>query len=402
MKDLLYKFFVWSAGADFEALKNCPKTEQIKFAGYGGLVLIPAVLALFAMTYAISTIVQSPVLYVGAGLVFAGIVFIIDRFIVSTFRKSDSIIRDIFSIIFITRIIFATFIGLIVAHPLVMRIFETSILDEIEKSGINYMEDVRTVYAQKIDSINREIFNYEQMIRLKEAEIVKAEDEFRYEMNGENGKSSGYRGYGIIAKKLEDKQLRKINELNELKSSLEPKFVQSQKDIDLLKEKRDEIISSHETSTDYLARTMAMKNLSDRNKAVRTTKLFLILFFVFIDILPVTFKVISKKEAYEDLIEKKNQNALKKNVHDDDVYHEYLKGYTAARLEKIVKLISVEKEKDTFLGKIQEDLVKSNGFNKEYVRIEKPNSPTKLKQVNLFKRIFSKTLLKEKELTSNA
>lgn len=370
MKDFLYRFFIWSAGADHEALKNCPRTEQIKFAGYGGLVLIPAVLALFAMTYAVSTIVDKALLYLGAGIIFACIVFIIDRFIVSTFRKSDSIVKDVFSMIFITRIIFASFIGFIVAHPLVMRIFETSILKEIENSNIAYIEDVRNKYAQKIDSVNREIFAYEQMLRFKESEIVKAEDEFRLEMNGEEGKSSGYRGYGIIAKKLEAKQERKLSELNELKSTLEPKFEQWEKEKSIINDQRDEILKSQEINKDYLARTVALEDLSERNKAVRITKVFLILFFVFIDILPVTFKVISRKESYEDLIDKKNKNALKKNIHDDDVYQEYLKGYTEARLEKIANLISVEKEKDSFLGKIKDDLIKANGFNKEYSTVE--------------------------------
>jgi hypothetical protein len=55
MKGLLFDFFVWSAGSDREILDRTGRSEHIKHAGYGGLVLVPAVLGLFSMMYAVST-----------------------------------------------------------------------------------------------------------------------------------------------------------------------------------------------------------------------------------------------------------------------------------------------------------------------------------------------------------
>ena len=88
LKKPLYNFFVWAAGSDREVLDRCGQSEHIKHAGYGGLVLVPALLGLFSMVYAISTLTDKWWVYTSAGIVWAAIVFVFDRFIVSTFRKS--------------------------------------------------------------------------------------------------------------------------------------------------------------------------------------------------------------------------------------------------------------------------------------------------------------------------
>ncbi|MDX2071341.1 MAG: DUF4407 domain-containing protein, partial [Haliscomenobacter sp.] len=117
MKGLFYDFFVWSAGSDREILDRTGRSEHVKHAGYGGLVLVPAVLGLFSMMYAVSTLTDKPFVYIGAGIVWACIVFTFDRFIVSTFRKSDSARKDLFSFLFLSRLLFSIGIGVLVSHP---------------------------------------------------------------------------------------------------------------------------------------------------------------------------------------------------------------------------------------------------------------------------------------------
>ncbi len=91
MKSILYRFLILCAGSDEDILAKCPRSEHIKHAGFGSLVLVPATLGLFSMTYAISTFVENPFVYIAAGVTWAGIIFIFDRFLISTFRKKDSI-----------------------------------------------------------------------------------------------------------------------------------------------------------------------------------------------------------------------------------------------------------------------------------------------------------------------
>ena len=61
--------FHWLAGADKNILNKCSNSEKTKIAGFGTLVLIPAIVGLFSMTYAISTITSIKSLY------FLGVLF---------------------------------------------------------------------------------------------------------------------------------------------------------------------------------------------------------------------------------------------------------------------------------------------------------------------------------------
>jgi uncharacterized protein DUF4407 len=85
------RVFIWLSGADRQLLDQCaklPTTERIRFAGFGTLVLIPAILALFSMMYAVSTVSENPLIFIAGGVVWSFIVLIIDRFLISTIYKS--------------------------------------------------------------------------------------------------------------------------------------------------------------------------------------------------------------------------------------------------------------------------------------------------------------------------
>lgn len=153
IKNIVFSFFVWCAGCDRDALDLCSKKEQIKHALFGGLVLVPAILGFFSMTYALSTTfgdvgIIYPVL---GGLVWAMIVFVFDRFIVSTFKKKDNILKDIFSIVFFFRLIFSIGIGITVSHPLLLLIFSETIEQEIGEMAILEKQRIDSLYAVSIN-----------------------------------------------------------------------------------------------------------------------------------------------------------------------------------------------------------------------------------------------------------
>src|SRR5687767_3822367 len=89
--------FIWLSGADTSIIEKCPRHklyEKIKFSGIGALVLIPAVVGFFSMTYAVSTISNDPWVYYGGGLGWSLIVLAIDRLLVSTTNKSVVVIGN--------------------------------------------------------------------------------------------------------------------------------------------------------------------------------------------------------------------------------------------------------------------------------------------------------------------
>ena len=94
------------------------------------------------MTYAISTFTEHWYLYFPAGICWSLIVFAADRFLVSTFRKSntpllpgmskkqvnrENLYGDIVSLSFFSRLLLAGFIGVGIAHPFTLLYFHKDI-----------------------------------------------------------------------------------------------------------------------------------------------------------------------------------------------------------------------------------------------------------------------------------
>src|SRR5690242_2624635 len=101
--------------------------------GLGSLVLVPAALSLFSMTYAISTFVHKPAIYLTVGVAWACIVLAIDRYLVSTVHKSST--RGIRSaaVSILVRYVFAIFLGIAISHPLVLLWFDNTITQTIDQ-----------------------------------------------------------------------------------------------------------------------------------------------------------------------------------------------------------------------------------------------------------------------------
>ena len=297
MKDFFYKILIWLAGSDKDILEKCPRYEHIKHALYGVLVLVPATLALFAMTYAISTFTKHWYVFVPAGIVWSIIVLFFDRFIVSTFRKSRSVIKDISSFVFISRFIFATFIGITVGHPLVLLHFQDSIIKKLNEIK-NEEEDVISIkYDTKINTFKKEINEKEDLRNCLNKLLT-------FEINGVKmvtscGATSNNPGDGPKAGELRA-QISKISvEIDDL-NDRNSREIQK---LDSIKQNKVEI-SSDVFTYDYTARENALTEMENEpNSPVKRNKLFIILFFVFVDILPVTWKAVTKRGKYDEYME---------------------------------------------------------------------------------------------------
>ena len=66
---MLKKFFWMCSGADTDILSDCPKSEQVKFAGIGGTVFFTAVMAFLASAYALFTVFDHYFAAIGFGLI---------------------------------------------------------------------------------------------------------------------------------------------------------------------------------------------------------------------------------------------------------------------------------------------------------------------------------------------
>lgn len=326
MKSTLYRFLIFCAGSDEDILERCPRSEQIKHAGFGALVLVPATLGLFSMTYAISTFVESPYLYILAGLTWAGIVFIFDRFIISTFRKKDSIAKDAVSVTFLSRLVFSIFVGIAVAHPLVLLYFHESIavnMDEVAHAKVDSIENVyllqRKSYQLQTDTLDRNLKGLNDTIHLQERIL---HDEIKGIVRGDD-RTTGKAGEGPTFKYDTAYLNRLYYDLTQAKKSNEAKKLENNMAIIKLDSARNSKLKRLTFSRDYLEREKALQRLSDSNPIIRATTWFLILFFILIDILPVTWKGLTSKGPYDEYlneIELKIKNEVQERVIDSETH----------------------------------------------------------------------------------
>ena len=307
-----------------DILEKCPRSEHIKHAGFGALVLVPATLGLYSMTYAISTFVQSPYLYISAGIVWALIVFIFDRFIVSSFRKKDSIARDIRSVTFISRIVFSTFVGIAVAHPLVLLYFHKSIevnMDERAHSQMDSIEQVYTAqiknYQLDIDTLSRNLVGISDTIHNQENIL---HDEIIGVVRGDQ-KTSGIPGQGPTFKYDTAYLHRLYSQLEATKAMNIRKRADDSLNMKRLDSIRSAKINRLTFSRDYLERESALRRLSASNPIIRFTTWFLILFFILVDILPVTWKGLTNRGPYDEYlgeVELRIRNEVKNEILDSE------------------------------------------------------------------------------------
>src|SRR3569833_2187248 len=118
-------FLWWCAGAYQALLKECP-SEQTKYAGLGGVILATFVLAALSAGYAIYSGFNSPVWAVVFAVIWGLVIFNFDRFLVSTMRKYGvSRIKQLWMAV--PRVALALLIGVTIARPLELKIFEKEI-----------------------------------------------------------------------------------------------------------------------------------------------------------------------------------------------------------------------------------------------------------------------------------
>jgi hypothetical protein len=166
--------FLWfCAGADSPLLRQCPTSDWVKFQGIGGVVLATTVLAFASGTYAFYTVFSpkdatalSGSLHtgtlpsaIGAGLVWALVIFNIDRFIVSSTGKGDGTdqitLRELVQSL--PRLIMAAIIGVCISAPLEIRILKPEIDAQLELEQNEYLQKLNQNADQRIQNRKNEL-----------------------------------------------------------------------------------------------------------------------------------------------------------------------------------------------------------------------------------------------------
>jgi len=305
--DLFCRFGIWCSGASTKALYQCP-TEWNKYAFNGYIIFLTASLAMLSGTYFLSFVFPEanmivPVLF---GLLWGFLIFTLDRIIIVSMKKNGGIWKQLLQG-GLWRLILAVFIGLVIATPLELRLFEKEIEVKVRENNQIRLTQKQEEIARR-DNIYRS--NMEAMyksIRLKynldNLEADEKEKRIKYENldkqridEAEGVGGTRKKGKGpVYAEKLASFNIAK-KDWEKAKEELQNAKEKYDKDISMLKPPIDTVTYLEKTVDGPEARVKALYQLSGIHW-------FLTLLFILIECLPVITKLMTPRGPYDEIVE---------------------------------------------------------------------------------------------------
>ena len=309
----LKEFFLFCSGSNQTILNRTP-TEVNKYVGIGACVFFTGLFAFLAASYAIFTIFNSYIAAIGFGLVWGLMIFNLDRYIVSTIKKSGSILKDFFFAS--PRIMLAILIALVISKPLELKIFDSEIQAELNlMEQENYKKQESLIHSRYTENLNlakSELAKLKAEINDLEAIHLALAAEAVAEADGTGGSKQRNLGPIYKAKKAQADQAAQ-NTRNKMQFNA-PLITAKQKQIDELQSKMDADIANADKVllSGFAARIDALSRVSEESNAIAMASLFIMLLFIAIETAPVFVKLITSRSPYDYVLDK-HEHAFKVN-----------------------------------------------------------------------------------------
>ena len=315
------KFLWWCAGAHQKLLKEF-HSEHSKYSGLGGVLLATFVLATISAGYAIHTIFNNWFWTIGFAVIWGLIIFNFDRFLVSTMRKYGvSRRKQIWMAV--PRLALALLIGMVIARPLELKIFEKEINVKMTE---NLHKKIR---------LNDSLLTMENRAQLQSAETERQRllgrkmaivDTLRnlqtaYVQEADGTGGSRQRGIENITRLKQDAY-------NETKLQYAPELALLEKNIisqdsimntaiAAMEEKRKQYEASVQANMGFMERNKALSDLSAEEGSVWWAGLLLSLLIILIEIGPVLSKLIMPVGPYDIALAK--EELLQMAAHENEI-----------------------------------------------------------------------------------
>jgi len=317
------KFFIWSSGANFEIIETVP-TEKSKYFGIGGTIIFTALMASFAGGYAFFTAFRSTYLSVPFGFFWGLLIFNLDRYIVASFGIGDGkkTISKQEWLEALPRLAMAIVLGLVISTPIELKLFEKEINAKIDtdigivKGNIigNALNDPQILVLEREKlKIANDQKNREAIIATKKAFWEKADKDKNDEWNsgkfsGKPGRGEYYDGLKGIAENAE-RDYVKTDEQNSKLYALEIialKGIESQKNFreSQLRVEVENQKTVQSQNDGLLARLSALSALTSEQWPLLFAKWLITLLFIFIEIAPILFKMMTERGPYDDIMDR--------------------------------------------------------------------------------------------------
>jgi hypothetical protein len=355
-EDSKRNFLWWCSGAYQRLLSQYP-SEHSKYAGIGGVILATFVLAGLSAGYAVYTVFGNPYWTVLFALIWGLIIFNFDRFLVSTMRKYGVSGSRQFQQA-LPRILLALLIGLTIARPLELKIFEKEIDVKVAENRHEKMQFNDSMLQLE----NKTLQGAAEAERLRlttrknqlEDTLHRLQQSYVQEADGTGG--SGKRG-------IEKLTRLKMDAYNSALQQYNPELLSLQSQI----RSQDSILTSMQATTEgkrkgyeaelnnkvgFLERNKALSDLSDEEPSVYWANFLISLLIILIEIGPILAKLIVSVGPYDIALAKmellqmaESENGMRK---DKELLFEKLKGlYEQKRLvseELVEKVTALQRE----------------------------------------------------------
>ena len=285
------------SGADTDILESSSKAEQIKYAGIGGTVFFTAVMAFIASSYALHTVFDNYFIAIIFGVIWGLLIFNLDRFIVSTIKKSNSKWKEFWQAT--PRIILAIIIAIVIAKPLEMKIFEKEINQVLltQKNDLTLANKAQIAdqFTPEINTIQSEIAQLKQEVELKEIETNELYSTYISEAEGTAG--TKLLGKGPVYKEKREKHDATLTELQQLKTDNKLKISDKEEQIaSLLTQQKNQ-----ETTTQPIIDGFdgLMARINALNELPWIPSFFIFLLFLAIETSPIFAKLVAPKGEYD-------------------------------------------------------------------------------------------------------
>ncbi len=297
------KFLWWCAGAHQDLLKEYP-SEHAKYSGLGGVILATFVLAAISAGYAIYSVFGNITWTILFALIWGVIIFNFDRFLVSTMRKYG-ISKNKQLWMAVPRMALALLIGVTIARPLELKIFEKEIDTRVAQNMHNkiLLNDsllqrentalMQTAEAERNRLMNRKLALEDTLHRLQQAYVQEAD--------GTGG--SGQRGIEQLTQlKMNAYQaalLQFTPELRQLETNIHAQDTILASAKASLEDKRKQYEGTVKNNVGFLERNKALTDLASEESSVLWTSLLLSMLIILIEVGPILSKLIMPTGPYD-------------------------------------------------------------------------------------------------------
>lgn len=306
----LQKFLLICSGSNLHVLRKTPG-EWNKFAGIGGIILFTAVFASLSAGYAMFTVFEDIILSVVFALLWGLMIFNLDRYIVSSIKKTGSAWNQF--LMSVPRLILAGFLGIIISKPLELKVFEKEVNKQLNTIIQRNKAQLQAEMKGRILQQTGPFENEKQQIQSRLGDYQKAFDSASVELEKEilgkqSGLTSGKQGFGPNAKRKAELKAQRRRDLEAYREKSAPRLQYLDSEISKvytsLEKEREKTNIAEERFTGFAARLQALDELGKNSAVISLAATFIMGLFITLEIAPVLVKLISARGPYDFLAEK--------------------------------------------------------------------------------------------------